>query len=67
MRRVFFKIMLNSQDNTCFGIPFSTKLQAWPAQQPYNIKNETPTQGFSCEFYEIFKNTSSSTEHLIIL
>ena len=36
-------------------------------QQPYNIKKEIPTQVFSCKFYEIFKNTSSSREHLIIL
>ena len=46
-----FKISQNSQDNTCARVSILIKSLF------YNfIKKETPTQVFSCEFCEIFKN-----------
>ena len=52
VKKVFFKISQNSQENTCVRISFSIKLQAC-----YFIEKETLTQVFSCEFCEILKNT----------
>ena len=42
----------NSQENTCARVSFLIRAEA------YNfIKKETLAQVFSCEFYEISKNT----------
>ena len=49
--KVFLEISKNSQENTCAKVSFSI------------IKKETLAQVFSCEFYEISKNTFF-TEHL---
>ena len=43
---MFLEISQNSQENTCASLSFF-------------IKKETPAQVFSCEFYDIFKNTFS--------
>ena len=47
---VFFKVLQNSQENTCIGVFFNkvAGLQAWKA---------TPTHLFSCECCELFKNS----------
>ena len=47
-KKVFLDIWQNSQKNTCASVSFLIK---------------TLAQVFSCEFYEIFKNTFS-TQHL---
>ena len=47
VKKVFLKILQNSQENTCVRVPFLIKF----------IKKETLVQMFSCEFSEIFKNT----------
>ena len=57
---MFLKISQNSQENNRARVSFLITLQA----SPYNfIKKETLVQLFSCEFYELFKNTFI-TEHL---
>ena len=53
-KKGFFKMLQNSQENTCARVSFLIKLQA---------KKETLAQVFSCEFCNIFKNTFF-TEHL---
>ena len=58
--KVFLEISQNSQENTCARVSFLIKLQALACNF---IKKETPTQVFSCEFYEISKNTFF-TKHL---
>ena len=57
---MFLKISQYSHENTCVGVFFNkvASLQACNF-----IKNETPTQVFSCEYFEIFKNTYFQ-EHL---
>ena len=51
-KRVFLEISQNSQENACARASFLIKLLA------YNfIQKETLAQVFSCEFYEILKNT----------
>ena len=40
-----------------------TEKQSWSPVAYYFIKKETLTQGFSCNFWEISKNTNF-TEHL---
>ena len=50
VKKVFLKIFQNSQENTCARAFFLIKLQAF-------IKKETLARLFSCEFWEIFKNT----------
>ena len=45
-KRALLKISQNSQEKTCVGVSFLINF----------IKKETPTQIFSCEFCEIFKN-----------
>ena len=50
IKKVFLKMLENSQGNTCVGVSFLP--QAWNF-----MKKETPTHVFSCEFCEIFKNT----------
>ena len=52
LKKVFLKILQNSQENTCVGVSFLIKPQTCNF-----IKKETPTRVFSCEFFEIFKNT----------
>ena len=57
---MFLEISRNSQENTCFRVSFLIKLQA----ETFNfIKIEALAQVFSCEFFEISKNTFF-TEHL---
>ena len=51
---VFLRISLYSQENNCVGVSSFIKLLASSLQLYYK---ETPTQMFSCEFCEIFKNT----------
>ena len=62
---MFFKIVvLNishiSQENTCVGVSFLIKMQAW---RRATLSKKTPTQVFSYEICEIFKN-KFFTEHL---
>ena len=41
-----------------YSIVIISSRQKQPPDEFYNfIKKETPTQVFSCEFFEIFKNT----------
>ena len=54
---VFLKISQNSQENTCARVYFLIK----PSGLQFYWK-ETPTQPFSCEICEIFRNIF--TEHL---
>ena len=56
-KKVFLKISINSQENTCARVSF-LKLLACNF-----IKKETLAQVSSCEFIEIFKN-SVFTKHL---
>ena len=54
VKKAFLEIPQNSQENTCARVPFIIKLQALA----FNfIKKETLTKVFSCEYYEISKNT----------
>ena len=46
VKKVFLKISQNSQKNTCAGVSFLMKFQAWGLAQV-----------FSCEFSKISKNT----------
>ena len=52
MNKAFLEISQNSQENTCARVSFLMKLQAEAF-----IKKETLAQEFSCEFWEISKNT----------
>ena len=57
VKKVFFKVFQNSQENTCDGISL-IKLQAC------NVLNKNfLTKGFSCKFCKIF-NSTSFEEHL---
>ena len=57
VKKVFFKVFQNSQENTCDGISL-IKLQAC------NVLNKNfLTHGFSCKFCKIF-NSTSFEEHL---
>ena len=58
LKKVFLEISQYSQENTCTGVSFLLKLLGCNV-----IKKETPAQVFSCEFFEISKNTFF-TEHL---
>ena len=54
VKKVFLEISQNLEENTFARGSFLIKLEA------YNfIKKETLTQVFSCEFYDISKNTCS--------
>ena len=56
------KISQNSQKNTCVGVSF------WQSCRPEGLQlyqKVTPTQVFSCEDCDIFKNTSFSKTPLI--
>ena len=55
---MFLEVLRNSQENTCARVSFLIKLQV-----SNFIKREALAQVFSCEFYEISKNTFF-TEHL---
>ena len=52
-KKMFLKISQNSQESTCALVSFLTKLLA----KACNFIKETLAQMFSCEFYEIAKNT----------
>ena len=52
VKKTFLEISQNSQENTCARVSFSIKLQAFNF-----IKKETLAQVFSCEFFDISKNT----------
>ena len=53
IKRLFLKFSQNSQENTCVRVSF------WESCRPQAfIKKETLAQVFSCQFCEIFKNTS---------
>ena len=54
---MFLQISQNSQENTCTRVSFLIKLQA--LFQSLFLKKESLAQVFSCEFYEISKNTFS--------
>ena len=51
--KIYRKISQISQENTCVEVYFLIKLQA----SGCFIKKETPTHVFSCEIWDIFKNT----------
>ena len=54
-KKVFLEISQNSLENTCARVSISIKLQA-----SFNfIQKETLAQVFSCEIFEISKNTFS--------
>ena len=53
-KKVFLKVLQNSQENTCARDSFLIKLQAETCNF---ISKETLAQLLSCEFCEIFKNT----------
>ena len=57
-KKMFLKISINLQENTCARVSFLIKLLACNF-----IKRETLAQVFSCEFWEISKNTLF-TKHL---
>ena len=65
VKKVFLEILQNSQENTCARDSFLIKLQAWACNFIKKeslaacnfIKKESLAQVFSCEFYEISKNT----------
>ena len=59
-RKLFLKISQYSQENTCVGISFLIKMQAFRA--PALLKRDSNT-GVFCEHWEIFKNTYLK-EHL---
>ena len=61
VRKDVLKVSQNSQENTCARLSFSIKLQTWPGTL---LKKEALAQVFSCEFWEIFKNTFF-IEHLM--
>ena len=59
-RKLFLKILQYSQENTCVGISFLIKMQAFRA--PALLKRDSNT-GVFCKHWEIFKNTYFE-EHL---
>ena len=59
-KKVFSEISQNSQENNCTRVSILIKLRVSDLQL---IKKETLAKVFSCEFYEISKNTFF-TEHL---
>ena len=58
VKKVFLDFSQNSLENICSRVSFLIKLQAF-------IKKETLAQVFSCEFYEISKNTFLHTTPLV--
>ena len=58
-KKLLLKILEYSQENTCVRVSF------WQSYKACNFyKQETPTQVFSCEYCEIFKNNYFE-EHLL--
>ena len=53
-KKSVLNISQNLQENTCVRVSFLIKLQAEACNF---IEKETLAQVFSCEFWEIFKNT----------
>ena len=54
VKKVFLKMLQNSQENTCARVCFLNKVASFrPAQ---NFIKTSLAQMISCEFYEIFKN-----------
>ena len=51
---VFLKMSQMSQESTCVGFCFQDSCRP---EGLWLYRKETPTQVFSCEYYEIFKNT----------
>ena len=47
----------NSPENTCARVSISIKFQAWGPEACKFINKEPLAQVFSCEFWEISKNT----------
>ena len=62
VKKVFWEISQNSKENTCARVSFLIKLQLSVCNF---IKKETLAQVFSCEFYEISKNTFCYRTHLV--
>ena len=60
-KKVFLEVSQNSHENICTRVSFLIKLQA--SEACITIKKETLVMEFSCEFWEISKNTFL-TEHL---
>ena len=58
--KVFFKILKISPENNCVGVSFSQSCQSSDLKRYLTV---TPTQVFSCEIWEILKN-SYFEEHL---
>ena len=56
-KKLFLEISQNSLENTCARVSFLVKLQV----QACNFIKKKLWQVFSCEFYEISKNTFSYT------
>ena len=54
VEKVFLQISQNSQENTCARVSFLIKALAFTT---LFIKKETLAQVFSCEFFEISKET----------
>ena len=54
LKKMFLEISQNSQESTCARVSFLIKLQVEACNL---IKKETLAQVFSCEFWEISKNT----------
>ena len=59
-KKVFLEISQNSQENICARVSLLVKLQ-----RATFIKREILAQVFSCEFFEISKNTSSYRPPLV--
>ena len=60
IKKLLLKISQYSQKNTCVGIFFKIKMQAFSLE---TLSKRGLTQVFSCEYCEIFKSTCFG-EHL---
>ena len=66
VKKVFFEISRNSQENTCARVSFLIKLQASATGLSLSASGrETQAQVFSCEFFGISKNTLSYRTPLV--
>ena len=63
IKKVFLKILPNSQENSCARASFLIKLQAWACN---SIKKEALAQVLSCEFCKIPKNIFSYRTSLVL-
>ena len=59
-KKLFLKILQNSQENTCARVSYFNKV----ACNFIKIR-DSGTQAFSCEFCEVFKNTFFCRTHLV--